>query len=455
MLLCFRRALPGLLVLLPVAAQAQTAPAPPAPAASLPATLPTAPARTGNWSLHFQQTVVTQWHAGFSAPYSGAYSLQPREKAKTSLTTTAFIGRRLWRGGAVYFNPELAGGSGLSQARGIAGFTNGETFRIGDPAPHLYVARAYLHQLWALGPETETVEDGPNGLPGPQPTRYLALSVGKFSVADFFDQNRYSHDPRSQFLNWSLMSNGAWDYPANTRGYTVGAVAEWVTPVAALRVASTLVPEQANGPTLNPHYRKAHAETAELTRTYRGAGGRTGTVRLLGFRNVANMGSYRHALAREDLDLPATRRVGRSKYGLGLNAEQELTDWLGAFGRASWNDGRHETWAFTEIDQSGSLGLVAGGQRWHRPDDALGVAVVANGISGPHRQFLAAGGHGFMVGDGQLRYGPEAIAEVYYAFSLPRQHVSISPDYQFVLNPGYNRDRGPVHVLAARVHVAL
>ena len=451
MLFRFRRALPGLLLLLSAAVRAQTPPAPPAP---LPATLLPDSARSGNWSLHFQQTVVTQWHAGFSAPYSGDYSLQPREKAKTSLTTTAFIGRRLWRGAAVYFNPELAGGSGLSQARGIAGFTNGETFRIGDPAPHLYVARAYLRQLWQLGPDTETAEDGPNVLPGAQPTRYLALNVGKFSVADFLDQNRYSHDPRTQFLNWSLMSSGAWDYPANTRGYTVGAVAEWVTPAAALRLASTLVPEQANGPTLNPHYRKAHAETAELTRSYRSFHGRSGTLRLLGFRNVADMGSYHQATRREDLDLPATRRGGRTKYGLGLNAEQELTDWLGIFGRASWNDGRHETWAFTEIDQSASLGLVAGGQRWHRPADALGVAVVVNGLSDPHRQFLAAGGHGFMVGDGQLRYGPEAIAEVYYALSLPQQHVSISPDYQFVLNPGYNRDRGPVHVLAVRLHVA-
>ncbi|RYU80132.1 carbohydrate porin [Hymenobacter persicinus] len=458
------RLLSGLLLLLAGRAQAQiTPPAGPAtvPAAKPAAAPPAAPdqqpaadsARAARWSLHFQQTVITQWHANFTAPYSADYSLQPREKAKTSLTSTLFIGRRLWRGGQVVFNPELAGGSGLSAARGVAGFPNGETFRIGSADPKLYLARLYLRQVWALGKDEAPAADAPNQLGGPAPTRFLALNVGKFSLADYFDQNSYSHDPRSQFLNWSLMSNGAWDYPANTRGYTVGAVVEYVTPAFALRAATSLVPTEANGPILDKHYGTAHSETLELTRAYHLAG-RAGTVRALGFRTVAGMGDYRAAAQRPDRDLTLTRVDGRTKTGFGLSAEQELTDEVGLFGRLSWNDGRRETWAFTEIDRSASLGLSSAGTRWRRPDDRLGLAVVANGLSQPHRAFLASGGHGFIIGDGQLRYAPELIGEAYYSFNLPRQHATISPDYQFVLHPAYNQDRGPVHVLALRLHVA-
>ncbi|TGE05401.1 carbohydrate porin [Hymenobacter fodinae] len=405
------------------------------------------------WSLHFQQTLIDQWHAPFSAPYSGAYSLAPREKAKLSFTSTAFIGRRLWSGAGLYLNPEVAGGSGLSGARGIAGFTNGETFRIGNPAPQLYLARLYLRQVWALGGARAVVEDGPNQLGGTAPQRYLALNLGKISIADFFDQNSYSHDPRTQFFNWSLMSNGAWDYPANTRGYTVGAVAEYVTPAFALRAATTLVPKQANGPILNYHYGQAHSETLELTRAYHVAQ-HPGLVRLLAYRIVANMGSYRQATALEVPDITATRAMGRTKTGLGLSAEQQLTPAIGAFGRVSYNDGKHETWAFTEIDRSASLGLVSTGTRWHRPDDRLGLAVVANGLSAPHRNYLAAGGYGFIIGDGKLNYSPEMLSEVYYSLNLSHYHAAISPDYQFVLHPAYNRDRGPVSVAAVRLHVA-
>jgi len=409
--------------------------------------------------VHFQLTTIQQWHSSLRTPYAGPYSLADREKAKLSLTTTAFIGRRLWRGAGVFFNPEIAGGSGLSSARGVAGFPNGETFRIGVADPVLYLARLYLRQTFALGPGTETDEDDFNQLAGPRPSRYLALTVGKFSIADFFDQNSYSHDPRTQFLNWSLMSAGGWDYPANTRGYTVGAVAEYVAPGFAVRFGTTAVPTTANGPLLDKHYGTAHAETVELTKTYH-VGGRQGTVRLLGFRNVAAMGSYAAATAANPClhtDTSAValfRAPGRTKTGFALNAEQEISQDVGVFGRLSYNDGKYETWAFTEIDQSLSLGAVSTGARWHRPDDRLGVAAVVNGISPEHRAYLAAGGYGFIIGDGALRYGPESIAEVYYSLNLPRYHASLSPDYQFILNPGYNRDRrGPVHVAGLRAHV--
>jgi len=416
------------------------------------------PGKPRNWSLHFQQTLIDQWHSDFNTPYSGDYSLADRESAKLSFTSTLFIGRRLWKGAGLYFNPEVAGGSGLSGARGVAGFTNGETFRIGDPAPNLYLARLYLRQTFALGTDAGVDEDDLNQLAGPRPKRYFAINLGKFSTADFFDQNSYSHDPRTQFLNWSLMSAGAWDYAANTRGYTVGGVLEYVTPEFALRFASTLMPTLANGPVLDFHYGTAHAETVELTKTYR-LGGRQGTVRALGFRNVAAMANYREVVARalaigKQPNTEDVRQNGHTKLGFAFNAEQELTKNVGLFARLSYNDGKNETWAFTEIDQSVSLGAVSTGARWQRPDDRLGAAVVVNGISPEHRAYLAAGGYGFIVGDGALNYGLERIGEVYYSIALPRYHAAISPDYQFVVNPAYNRDRsGPVHVAAVRLHV--
>ena len=418
------------------------------------------PGQPRNWSLHFQQTLIDQWHSGFSTPYGGDYSLADRESAKLSLTSTLFIGRRLWKGAAVYFNPEVAGGSGLSSARGVAGFPNGETFRIGVSDPVLYLARLYGRQVFAIGPETDEDqdEDDLNQLAGPRPRRYIALNLGKISVADFFDQNSYSHDPRTQFMNWSLMSAGAWDYAANTRGYTVGGVLEYVTPDFALRFASTLLPTYANGPLLDYRYGQAHAETLELTKTYRLAR-RPGTLRVLGFRNVAPMATYRSAVALgqatgQQPDLETVRRDGHTKMGFGVNAEQEISQNMGLFARVSYNDGQNETWAFTEIDHSASLGVVSTGARWQRPDDRLGAAVVVNGISGAHQAYLAAGGYGFIIGDGALNYGLEKIAEVYYSIALPRYHAAISPDYQFILNPAYNRDRsGPVHVAAVRLHV--
>jgi len=447
--------------------RAQVTPAGTTPPATPPAAAPAqepahqpnaTPEKPRNWSLHFQQTLIDQWHNDLRTPYAGDYSLADRESAKLSFTSTLFIGRRLWKGAAVYFNPEVAGGSGLSGARGIAGFTNGETFRIGDPAPNLYLARLYLRQVFALGAATEVDEDDLNQLAGPRPTRYFAVNLGKISVADFFDQNSYSHDPRTQFLNWSLMSAGGWDYAANTRGYTVGGVLEYVTPDFALRFGSTLLPTYANGPTLDFHYGTAHAEVLELTKSYR-LGGRRGTLRALGFRNVAAMATYRTAVAVGQATgtppaLETVRQAGHTKVGFGLNAEQEIAENVGLFARVSYNDGRNETWAFTEIDQSASLGVVSTGTRWHRPDDRLGAAMVVNGISAAHRAYLAAGGYGFIIGDGALSYGLEQVAEVYYSIGLPRYHASISPDYQLVLNPAYNRDRGgPVQVAAVRLHV--
>lgn len=472
-------ALGGLLLAGRALAQGQVTP----PASTLPAQQPAAASaqhpihydpndKSQKWSVHFQQTVIQQWHNDLSPNYVGPFSLQARENAKLSLTTTLFIGRRLWKNAAIYFNPEVAGGSGLSGATGIGGAPNGETFRIGDPAPQVYLARLYFRQLWALGTEHEEFEDDLNQVAGLRPKRYFALNAGKFSIADYFDQNSYSHDPRTQFFNWSLMSAGSWDYPANVRGYTVGAVLEYVAPGVALRAGVGAMPTDANGPTLDFHYGKAQALTVELTKPYT-LGGHPGAVRLLGFRNQAAMGSYRNAATtyikqdsvnhvvryttRDTVDItsPNVRRAKRTKLGFIINFEQEISQEIGVFGRFSYNDGHNETWAFTEIDRSLSVGLTSTGARWKRPTDRLGVAAVANGLSQDHRAYLAAGGSGFILGDGRLDYGLEYIGEVYYSIDFPRYHAALSPDYQIVFNPGYNTSRlpGPVHIVALRVHV--
>ena len=404
-------------------------------------------------SLHFQQTVVSQYHTPMKSPYSGFNSLEDVEDWQTSLTGTLFLGIRLWDGGAVYFNPEIAGGSGLSSASGIAGFSNGECFRVGSAAPAAYVARLFIRHHFELGSEKETVDDGVNVVSSLRATKRITLTLGKFCLADIFDQNSYSHDARSQFLNWSLMDAGAWDYPANTRGYTTSFVAEYVSPELSVRAATSMVPAVANGPDLDGNFSQAHSETLELEKPY-SIGLNNGIARVLLFTTTAHMGNYREVLENPvgtDTSIIMTRRYGRTKRGIALNIEQQISNHFGAFLRASWNDGRNETWAFTEIDHSLSAGVVLQGDMWGRHSDKIGIAGVGNGISADHRDYLAAGGYGFIIGDGRLNYGNEIIAEVQYICSLSK-NVTVTPDYQYVLNPAYNRDRGPVHVVGIRVH---
>ncbi|MEB0260446.1 MULTISPECIES: carbohydrate porin [unclassified Mucilaginibacter] len=410
--------------------------------------------KTQRFNLHFQQTIIMQYKPQFSAPYTGQNSLIPNAETQTSLTSTLFGGARLWKGAEAYLNPELSGGSGLSKTLGIAGFPNGETFRIGAAEPKIYLARLYLTQYFNFGDEKEYIEDDVNQLAGMRSKRYLKITAGKFGMADFFDGNEFSHDPRSQFMNWSLMDNAAWDYPANTRGYVIGAMADFAQPNWNLRFAFTMTTTTANGSTWDEHLSHANTQTLEYERRYT-LNGHKGTLRLLGFRNNGIMGVYRDAInlnpAAPDVD--ATQGYGRHKYGFGINADQYLSDDFGVFAKASYNDGKTETWAFTEIDRSISLGAVLKGNRWSRKDDELGLAFVGNGISNDHKDYLAAGGYGFIIGDGQLNYSPELIAEVYYKINAYQHKLWISPDYQFIANPAYNKDRGPVNVLSVRAHV--
>jgi high affinity Mn2+ porin len=411
------------------------------------------------WSTHFQFTGVVQGHPNFSAPYSGQNSLQPLHEQAFSTTVTLFIGRKLWRGASIYFNPEMAGGKGMSSTLGIAGFPNGETFRIGDPAPTVYLGRLFFRQHIALGKSHyENVTDDVNQVIETIPASRLTLNIGKFCMADFFDNNSVSHDPRSDFMNWGLMSNGAYDYAANTRGYTLGFVVEWVNPGWALRFGTALMPVYANGPELDFHYSKTNSETLELEKNY-SIHERKGTVRILGYYNRSKAPNYDQVVQEKingtdtSLDVIYGKKYGGQKFGFEINAEQELGGSIHAFVRLGWNDGKTATWAFAEIDNTITGGIRIYGQRWKRPADNIGIAVLSNGISSGHRDFLNAGGYGFMIGDGKLpNYTRENIIEVFYQIKIFRS-VWANLDYQFVEHPAYNGDRGSVHVFAARAHI--
>jgi len=410
--------------------------------------------KQSRFSLHFQQTVITQYKPAFSAPYAGENSLSPIEETQSSITSTLYGAARLWKGAEVYFNPELSGGAGLSKTLGVAGFPNGETFRVGAAEPKIYIARLYFKQNFEWGKEKDTIDDDANQLAGLKSKRYFSFAVGKFGMADFFDGNEFSHDPRTQFMNWSLMDNAAWDYPANTRGYILGATAELGQPDWTLRFAFTMVTTQANMSIWDKKIGKANTQTIEFEKRYT-LSGQKGTVRVLGFLNNGKFGNYRDAIAQNPTapNVDTTQTYGRHKYGFGISADQYFTKDFGVFAKVSYNDGHNQTWFFTEIDRSLSFGAVLKGSSWKRADDELGLAFVGNGLSPNHRGYLAAGGYGFLIGDGKLNYSPEMIAELYYKVNAYQKKIWLSPDYQFILHPAYNADRGPVNVFGIRAHV--
>jgi high affinity Mn2+ porin len=404
------------------------------------------------WSIHFQATSIGQHHGSFPALYSGANSLPSHPESRVSLTATAFLAAHFGRWQFVV-NPEDAGGEGFGGVTGIAGFTNGEIPRVAKATPTLYLARGFVSYCVPLATETEHVDDGPNQVGGPQPVRRLTITAGKFGLTDFFDSNTYSHDPRGQFINWAIMYNGAWDYPADTRGYTVGVVAELTMRQWSLRAANTLMSTVANGPVLDTRIAQNRGNVVEWEGRYSPAG-EAGALRVLAFANSFDGGTFRQAMLANGLtDLAATRRNGTLKYGFGLNLEQAITHDLGVFARYGWADGKTEAWEFTQIDRSLSGGVSMGGTRWRRAADHVGLAAVRNYLSGDQRSFLAAGGLGFLIGDGRLSYRPESIVEAYYAWQ-PAKIFTLTFDYQHVSNPAYNRDRGPVSVYSLRLHVA-
>jgi high affinity Mn2+ porin len=415
--------------------------------------------KDSGWNFHFQFTGVVQYNLEFTAPYSGQNSFLSKADHAYSVTTTAFFGRKLWSGASLYFNPEMAGGKGLSSTLGIAGFPNGETFRIGEAAPVVYVARIFFRQQISLDKKHfDTLDDGINQIKEVVSRKRITLNFGKFGIADFFDQNSISHDPRTDFMNWSLMNDGAYDYAANTRGYTGGLIVEYYTTGWVIRAGTALMPVYANGPTLNFNWAKSNSETFEVQRDYT-FHKLPGSVRVLFFYNTSKAPAYQDVINEDkngtdtSLDVINGKNYGGKKFGLGIAMNQALSSRLKSFFRLGWNDGKTATWAFAEIDNSVSLGFRLYGIGRGRSADNVGLAFVSNGISTGHREFLNIGGYGFMIGDGKLpNYNRENIAELFYQVKL-FEMLYATLDYQFVMNPAYNHDRGPVSLLAARVHV--
>jgi high affinity Mn2+ porin len=410
----------------------------------------------GTWELHGQTTFIFQGYPAFNAPYSGTNSLPPLGQSRETWSVSAFLGIRLWQGGELYYNPELLQGFGVGNTVGAAGFPNGEAQKSNFPYPQYNTSRIFLRQEIGLGGEREKDESDYGQLAGEKDVSRITLQVGKFSVHDQFDNNVYAEDSRTDFLNWSIWASGAFDYPADRLGLTWGLTAELNQARWAARVGYFLVGNEPNANAFDMALFARGGYVGEFEMRFKPYD-RPGILRLGSWLTSTFSGSYNQAVALAALtpglnanDTIAQTRQGRTKYGFYLNLEQELSDDVGLFGRFSWNDGRTEISAFTDIDTSISLGLSIKGTAWKRPDDRIGIAGSINQISADHSNYLAAGGLGVLVGDGALSYATENVFETYYAFQLVKGIIATA-DYQFLGNPAYNAARGPVHVFSGRL----
>ena len=404
-----------------------------------------------NWNWHVQNTVIVQGYPGFASKYSGANSLPAGGEVRETVSLDLLAGIRLWRGAEVHIDGMTWQGFGIGNALGVDGFPNGEAFRLGTSSPDVTITRLFIRQTFGFGGDDEKIEDDAFTLAGKQDVSRLTVTLGKMSVKDIFDNNAYANDPRTQFMNWSLMANEAWDYPADALGYITGMALELNQPSWALRYGFFQMPDVSNGVNTDLNVLKAWGMVTELEHRHTWHG-HPGAIRWLAYLNHAHMGSYQLAFdsATRPADITATRDY-RYKFGFGVNLEQEIAKNVGVFTRLGWSDGRTEGWVFSDVDYAASAGISIKGEAWHRPDDTFGLAGVLNGISKPHQRFLAAGGTGVLAGDGGLNYGWEKILETYYDFKIWKTlHSTL--DYQFISNPAFNRDRGPVSVFGARVH---
>jgi high affinity Mn2+ porin len=405
------------------------------------------------FAVYGQATNVTQTYPSFTAPYSGQNSLKGQHDTQETTDLTLYVGHRLWQGAEAWVNAEVDQGFGLSNTVGVAGFPSGEAYKIGASAPYLRLPRAFIRQTIPLGGEIQHVDAAANQLGGETSADALVLTVGKFSVVDIFDTNAYAHDPRGDFLNWSLIDAGAFDYAADSWGYTYGAAVEWSRSWWTLRGGLFEMSPIPNEKVVSVDFNARMAVLEwEIRENWTGLPGK---LKLLAFLNRASMASYRDALRLgQQLNRApdvALVRHRASRAGLAINLEQALTPELGLFARASANDGSKEAYEFTEINRSLSGGLQLKGAAWGRADDKAGVAAVVNALSHPARDYFGAGGVGILIGDGRLRYGSEKILELYYSMRL-LPAVALSIDYQHIDNPAYNRDRGPVSVYGVRLH---
>ena len=408
--------------------------------------------------LSGQANFIFQAHPSFSALYSGTHSLSPDYEKGTSRVMTLYTGVRFNHSTELLVDIEEAGGSALSAGFGLAGDTNLDIVRNPSLSKAPYLGRGMIHTLIALSKDRIENQRNAFSLFDELPLRRLEIRFGKFSMPDFFDLNSVGTDTHFQFTNWTIDNNGAWDYAADTRGYTVGLTADYEDRNWGFRFGEALMPKVANGIDLVWKPWQAHAENYEYELRHGFIPKKAGVVRLLAYTNYANMGIYRDAVAQFKKGLvPAPDITNHPwhitrKYGFGVNLEQNLAPNLTAFARFGWDNGKTESFAYTEVDQTFAAGLGAGGALWHRQKDRAGVAVVTNAIARDHQAYLRLGGLGFLLGDGKLNYGRENIFESYYTAHVWRG-IYVAPGVQHINDPGYNRDRGPVVVPSFRAHV--
>ena len=435
------------------------------PDSDLPAALPNAasaalpaepePGIAGNsdWAIHGQLTNITQKHADFAAQYSGPQSLSTVGPTLETTDATLFLGRRLWQDAEVWINPEIDQGFGFNDTLGIAGFPNGGAYKLGANLPYMRVPRLFLRQTISLDGEKTDLDSAPNQLPNHIGINNIIITAGKFSVTDIFDANSYAHDPRADFLNWSVIDGGSYDYAADPWGYTWGAAAEWTQDWWTLRGGFFQLSPKPNGKIVRINF-GGNSTDVELE-TRHDWYGHPGKIKLLAWINQGNMASYQDAvqLGRQTGSVPDVALVRRyaSRPGIVLNMEQELGSDVGAFMRLSANRGDKETYEFTDINHCISTGLSIKGTGWGRHDDTIGIAAVESRLSGQAQSYFAAGGLGILIGDGQLNYAPEKIAEIYYAWQVAAG-MTLTADYQHVSDPAYNADRGPVSIYGLRLH---
>ncbi len=408
------------------------------------------------WEIHGQTTYIQQGYSHFRAPYTGENSLPPWPQSKETFTASTFLGLRLWDGGELYYNPELLQGFGLSSTVGAAGFPNGEAQKSDFIYPHYNTSRLFLRQTFGFGGDQEKVESSYGQMAGKRDISRLTVQVGKFAVHDVFDNNAYAQDSRADFFNWSIWAAGAFDYAADKVGLTYGAVAEFNQKNWALRAGYFLVGDKPNSNDFDSQIFKRGGYVTELETRY-SLFSQPGKFRIIGWVNQYFAGNFRDAVnlsAATGID-PTTAitqlRQGQTEYGYVFNLEQAISDEVGVFGRWSWNNGKTEITAFTDINSSLSFGTSIRGKSWGRPDDKIGIAGAVNGISKDYRDYLAAGGLGVLIGDGQLNYRNEKILETFYALNLGKA-VTLTFDYQFMMNPAYNADRGPISFFSGRLH---
>ncbi len=422
--------------------------------------------QAGSMVPHFQSTrfwlsgqanFVSQAHPDFPALYSGPHSLSPRYEKATSRLLTLYTGFRLNNSTEFIVDVEEAGGAALSEGFGLAGNANLDIVRNPFLSKAPYLGRGEFHKIFALSKDKIENDRNAFSLFSELPRRRLEFRFGKFSMPDFFDVNSVGSDTHFQFLNWTIDNNGAWDYPADTRGYTVGAILDFEDRNWGFRFAESLMPKVANGIDLVWKTWQVHAENFEYELRRGILPKQAGVIRLLAYTNAANMGIYRDQVIKAEAagtapDITDHPWQVTRKYGFGVNLQQNLTRYLAAFARFGWDDGRTESFAYTEVDQTFDQGIGASGAWWHRKQDRAGLAFVSNAIKKDHQNYLANGGLGFLLGDGRLNYGRENIFEAYYTLHVWRG-IYLAPDVQRINNPGYNRDRGPVVIPGFRAHI--